>query len=390
MFILFISMFTVSYAINAYSAQLSTIYVPKVNGVPNLGNPGSESFWSGVATESVPLIPSSNYPPSGETNIAHVQMAWTNATGTALLILKITFPNYGSSPSYAGPSIPELNDTGNPANTQFPMYDSSCLYPTSSCYGGQYPQDVEFYQLAQGTHYTYPEQVNVLLGINPGGNTSGWYSVSYKPKMVPGTTGALGTGSGGSAEMWTWASNPTDNSSLDTGYPGMTYPNGTTVSTADFGLQAHSSYAIDGYTNSTSYYEIGGLPGSSQFPYINTKGLYGQNVSSMTGVNQFMNPFLVQSKGVYNAHSNTWTVEFVRALSTTALSHYGENQYQLQMNPKSSSDYYIAFEVNQGMGSETYLTYYGSVSFWWGFNFQTTSGFPGYSNEFGHPANPSQ
>lgn len=386
-FVLFISMFTVSYVINAYSSQLSTFYVPKVSGVPNLQNPGSEAFWSGVSTESVPLIPSSNYPPSGETDLAKVQMAWTNATGVPELIVKLQFPNFGSSPSY-GSSVgaPMLNDTGNPAGRLFSMYNSTCLYPTSSCYGGLYPQDVGFYQLAQGSQYTYPEQAMVILGIHPGANTSGWYQVSYKPKMVPGTTGALGTGSGGSAELWLWSSNPTDNSSSDSSYPGLKYPNGTAVSTSSFGLGAHASYAIDGFANSTSFYQIGGLPGSSQFPYINNQGLYGQNLSSMTSVSQLMNPFMVQSKGVYNSQSNSWTVEFVRALQTSSLSQFRENNYQLQMNPASSSDYYIAFAVTQGQGSETYLLYYSSVSFWWGFNFQTNSGFPGYDNQYGHPA----
>lgn len=387
-FILFISMFTLSYAINGYSAQLSTIYVPEVNGSANLANPGSEAFWGGISTESIPLIPTSNYPPSGETNLAQAQVAWTNATGTPQLIVKLVFQNYGSSPSYGSSvSIPVLNDTGNPAGRLFNLYqDPSCLYPTSSCYGGTYPQDTGFYQLAQGSQYTYPEQAMVIFGIHPGANTSGWYQVSYKPKMVPGTSGALGTGSGGSAEIWLWSSNPTDNSSQDAAYPGMSYPNGTSLSTSSFGLPAHASYALDGYTNSTSFYQIGGLPGSSQFPYINSPGLYSQNLSSMTSVNHFMNPFMVQSKGVYNAQSNTWTIEFVRALQTSDLSHHGENQYQLQMDPKSSSDYYMAFAVTQGQGSETYLLYYNSVSFWWAFNFQTNSGFAGYNNQFGHPA----
>lgn len=389
---LIISMFTLSFAINAYSSQLTTIYVSQVNGVPNLALPGTEAFWAGVATESVPLIPVSNYPPSGETSLAKVQLAWTNATGTPELIVKLEFPNYGTSPSYGSSvRVPRLNDTGNPAGITFNMYNSTCLYPTSSCYGGLYPQDVGFYQLATGTQYTYPEQAMVLLGIHPGANTTGWYQVSYKPKMVPGTTGALGTGSGGSAEIWLWSSNPTDNSSLDSGYPGLAYPNGTTVSTSAFGLPADSSYAMDGYTNSTSFYQIGGLPGpdSSQFPYINTPGLYSQNLSSMTSVNQFMNPFMVQSKGMYNPQTNTWTIEFVRALQTSALSSHGESNYQLQMNPNSPSDYYMAFAVTQGQGSETYLLYYSSVSFWWAFNFQTTNGVTGYDNQFGHPANPS-
>lgn len=389
--VLVVSMLTLSFAINAYSSELSTIYVPQVTGVPNLGNPGSESFWSGVSSESVPLIPTSNYPPSGETNLAKVQMAWTSSTPTPELIIKLQFPNFGASPSYGSSvAIPVLNDTGNPAGRLVQMYqNSTCLYPYSSCYGGVYPQDVGFYQLATGSQYTYPEQAMVILGIHPGAGTSGWYQVSYKPKMVPGTSGALGTGSGGSAEIWLWSSNPTDNATQDAAYPGMKYPNGTAVSTSSFGLPEHASYAVDGYANSTSFYQIGGLPGSSQFPYINTPGLYSGNTSVTGSVAQFMNPFMVQSKGAYDPGTNTWTVEFVRPLDTSTLAKMGENNFQLQMNPSSSSDYYIAFAVTQGQGSETYLLYYSSVSFWWGFNFQTNNGFIGYNNEYGHPANPA-
>lgn len=388
--VLIVSMLTLSFVINAYSDELSTIYVPQVSGAPDLGNPGQEAFWSGVPSESVPLIPASNYPPSGETNLATVQMAWTDTGGTPELIVKLQFPNFGSTPSYASSvQIPMLNDTGNPAGRLVQLYNSSCLYPNSSCYGGAYPQATGFYQLATGPSYVYPEQAMVLFGIHPGANASGWYSVSYKPKMVPGTSGALGTGSGGSAEIWLWSSNPTDNSSLDTSYPGLAYPNGTSVSTSSFGLSSRASYAIDGYANSTSFYQIGGIPGSSQFPYINTPGLYSGNLSGMTSVTQFMNPYMVQSKGVYDPGSNTWTVEFVRALSTSSIANLGENDYQLQMNPSSASDYYIAFAVSQGQGSETYLIYYNSVSFWWGFNFQANNGFAGYNNQYGHPAGTS-
>jgi hypothetical protein len=387
--ILVVSMMTISFAINVYSSELSTIYVPQVNGVPNFANPGSESFWNSVSTESIPLIPTSNYPPSGETSLAKVQLAWTDTGGTPELVVKLQFPNVGTGPSYSSSvPIPMLNDTGNPAGRLVPMYqNSSCLYPYSSCYGGVYPQDTGFYQLASGSQYVYPEQAMVIFGIHPGANTTGWYQVSYKPKMVPGTSGALGTGSGGSAEIWLWSSNPTDNSSQDAAYPGLAYPNGTALSTSTFGLPSHASYAIDGYTNSTSFYQIGGLPGSSIYPYINSPGLYSQNSSSTGSVTKFLNPFMVQSKGVYDAQTNSWTVEFVRSLQTSSS---GESNYQLQMNPSSSSDYYVAFAVTQGQGSETYLLYYCSVSFWWAFNFQTTNAFTGYSNQYGHPANPSE
>jgi hypothetical protein len=386
--VLIVSMFTLSFAINVYSAQISTIYVPQVSGKPDLGNPGSEAFWTNVPTESVPLIPTSNYPPSGETGTVNVQMAWTDAAGTPEMIVKLQFQNYGSSPSYGSSvPVPELNDTAYPGGRLVPMYNSTCLYPYSSCYGGVYPQDVGFYQLATGSQYVYPEQAVVLFGIQPAGGTTGAYAVSYKPKMLPGTSGVLGTG--GTAEVWLWSSNPTDNSSQDSGYPGLSYPNGTSLNTASFGLAPHSSYAIDGYTNTSSFYQIGGIPGSSMFPFINNPALYSGNLSSVAPVTQYMNPFMVQSKGVYDASHNTWTVEYIRALQTSSVSKMGEDKYQLQMNTSSPNNYYIAFAVTQGQGSETYLIYYSSVSFWWAFNFQSNSGLNGYNNQYGRPATSS-
>jgi hypothetical protein len=388
--ILIVVMFSLSFLINVYSAQVSTIYVPEVKGQANLNNPGSEAFWSTVPTEAVPLIPASNYPPSGETNLAQVQLAWSSAYSVPSLIVKLTFPNYGSSPSYGSSvRVPVLNDTGYPGGRLTPMYtNSSCLYPYCSSFGGAYPQDIGFYQLAQGTGYTYPEQAMVVLGIKPAGGTTGSYAVSYKPKMIPGTSGALATGTG-SAEIWLWSSNPTDNSPSDSAYPGINFPNGTAASTSSFGLPANTSYAIDGYANSTSFYQIGGIPGSSLYPFINTKGLYTQDTAALDSVTAFANPYFVQSKGVYNPSTNSWTVEYVRALQTSSIAKLGENHYQLQMNPSSSADYYIAFAVTQGGGSETYLMFYNSVSFWWAFNFQSNSGFSGYNSQYGRSGTPS-
>jgi len=253
------------------------------------------------------------------------------------------------------------------------MYSTSCLYPFQGCYGGFYPQDVGFHPLATGPAYVYPEQAMVMLGLSPGANTDTWYAVSYKPKMVLGTTGALGTGGGGASEMWLWSSNPTDNSSLDTGYPGLKMPNGTVLDSAAFGLPSHASYAIDGLTNATSFYQLGGLPMSSQFPYINNPAFYTTNLSTIAGINNFMNPYEVQAKGNYNSGANSWTVEFVRALTTSSAN--GENAYQLQMDTKNPHNYHIAFAVSQGQASQTYLIYYNSVSFWWSFNFVSSSGF---------------
>ncbi|MDG6996796.1 MAG: hypothetical protein JRN52_12810 [Nitrososphaerota archaeon] len=374
--------FSVSYVINATENQIETIYVPQVNDLPNFSNPGGESFWSSVGTYHIALIQSYSYPgsPSGDTSWVNVQMAWTKAAGIPELMIRMVFPSYGAvSPTAPKSSVPILNDTT--YNKFFPMYNSSCIYPTSSCFGGLYPQDVGFMPLAQGSQYVYPEQAIVMLGMTPGANSDAWYAVSYKPKMVLGTTGALGTGSGGAAEMWIWSRSPTDNSSSDPYYPGITYPNGTTVNSASFGVPSHVSYAIDGYANASSFYQIGGMPDSSTFPYINTPQFYTNNLSSITDYTPAMNPFEVQAKGTAPSNGGNWVVEFVRPLTTPSAN--GENRYQLQMNTSSIQSYHIAFAVSQEAASQTYLIYYNSVSFWYMFNFQTSSGFNGYSHEYG-------
>lgn len=374
--------FSVSFAINAGENQLETLSVTKVSGVANFASPGSEGFWSNIPGTNIPLIDANAYPgtPAGHTDHVTVKMAWSDTTGTPLLFIRMEFPAYGPVSAQA-PSlgVPTLNDSTH--NQMIPMYNASCIYPFQSCYGAIYPQDVGFMPLSQGTQYVYPEQAIVMLGMSPGANTDAWYAVSYKPKMVLGTSGALGTGSGGAAEMWIWSRSPTDNTS--SAYPGIKYPNGTSVDPSAWGMPSHESYAIDGYTNATSFYQLGGIPPSSQFPFINNAALYTTNLSSVSlSASQLTNPFEVQAKGVTpNGPNSNWVVEFVRPLHTSTQN--GENQYQLQMDPNSSSNYHIAFAVSQEGASQTYLLYYNSVSFWWNFNFQTTSGFNGYSNQYG-------
>jgi hypothetical protein len=376
--------FSVSFLINVESDQINTFYVHDVHGVPNFASPGSESFWQGVQTVTVPLIPSSNYPPSGATSTVQVQIAWTSATAVPELLVKLKFSNYGSGPSYSSPLNPYVNDSGYTPPQIMPMYQNfSCTSQFSKCFGAQYPQDTGLLPLATGSSYIYPEQASVVLGMSPGANTSGWYSVSYKPKMVMGSAGALDTGAGGQAELWMWSSNPTDNATQDSSYPGLNYPNGTALSTSTFGLPPHSSYAIDGYMNSSAFYQLGGMPLSSQFLYLNNPALETNNLSniSMPPTSQLMNPFEVQAKGAYSASSNSWTVEYARPLVTSTANH--ENAYQEQFNTSATSNYWISFEINQGQASETYLMYYGSVSFWWRLNFQGTPNYVGYNPQFG-------
>ncbi|MDH2899488.1 MAG: hypothetical protein PXY39_00795 [archaeon] len=377
---------SVSFLINAGSAQLSTIYVAKVNGAPNFVNgPGSESFWNTVQAHPIPLEQTVEYPgsPAGFTSSVTVKMAWTDSTGTPELMILMTFPNDGSGANWNGNQpVPIVNSTiQNYAGSNSPMFPNATAAEfcginsnasNPSCQGISYPGNTAL-PLAIGPSYIYPEQASVILGIAPGAGTDTWYQVSYKPKMVVGTSGALSTGTGGAAEMWTWASNPTDNSSQDTGYPGIKFPNGTSMDPSDFGMAKHASYAIDGYTNGSSYYQIGGMPGSSPFPFQNTAALENSNLSQIGPVVSAWNPFEVQAKGNYISSSNSWTVEFVRNLTTT--SALGENSLQEQLNPNAAYNYHIAFSVSQGQMSQTYLLYYNSVSFWWAFNFVSASGF---------------
>jgi hypothetical protein len=385
--VIYVLIFTsLSFVINATQNSIATVYVAQVNTAPDFANPGGESFWSGIQSHHIALIQANSYPgsPSGDTAWVDVQMAWTQAGGTPELMIRMEFPSYGSiSPSPPAMSVPVLNDSRNPAGDRFfNAFNSSCIYPGLSCYGGVYPQDIGFLPLATGSQYTYPEQAIVMLGIAPGANTDAWYAVSYKPKMVLGTSGGLDTGSGGAAEMWIWSRSPTDNSSSDTYYPGLNFPNGTAVSSATFGMPPNESYAIDGYTNASSFYQLGGIANSSMFPYINTAPYYSGITS---GLSLGMNPYEVQAKGVTPSTGGNWVVEFVRSLQTP--STFGENHYQLQMNPSSTKSYHIAFAVSQEAASQTYLIYYNSVSFWYMFNFQTNSGFNGYSNQYGEITN---
>ena len=106
--------FSVSFLINAGSNQLSTIYVAQVNGQPSFSNPGQEAFWNNVQSHVVPLIEANSYPgsPSGGTSTVTVKMAWENVTGTAQLLVLMTFANAGSTANWVGNQpVPIVNNT---------------------------------------------------------------------------------------------------------------------------------------------------------------------------------------------------------------------------------------------------------------------------------------
>jgi hypothetical protein len=368
--------FTVDYLVNNASSNIQTIFVPLVSGAPDLNNPGSESFWSSASSYKVYLEPSLAFTGStaGKTSIVTVKMAWINSP-TPELVALLSFANVGSGPSYSN-NPPLINFSGKITPL---IPNPSCSYNitgnSTSCFGGFYPQDVGNFPLYYNSSYNYPEQASIWWGLAPGANTTTFFEVSYKPKMVLGTSGTLGTGSGGAAEIWTWSSNPTDNSSNDKGYPGIFFANGTAVYPQNFGMPTDESYAIDGYTNGSSYFQIGGIPPRSIIPVANTLAAMNFTNSHIASSSLF-NPFEVQAHGVYSSSSNSWKVEFVRPLITSA--NLGENTLQEQFNPNVGQTYYVAFSVTQGNAGEAFLQYYNSVSFWWQLRLQRGSGL-GYS-----------
>ncbi len=123
------------------------------------------------------------------------------------------------------------------------------------------------------------------------------------------------------------------------------------------------------------------MPNSSTFLYLNNPALETKNLTGIGPISNLWNPFEVQAKGSYDPSSNSWTVEYERALITPTQN--GENNFQNQFNVTNPNNYYVSFEINQGRASETYLIYYGSISFWWRLNFQGTPGYVGYSNQYG-------
>src|SRR5579875_2010870 len=168
--------FTASFLINVSSDQASTFYVPEVSGTLNFANPGSESFWALVPTKNVPLIASSNYPPSGMTPNAQVQIAWTNYGGTPQLLVKMKFVNaaggsqFGTSTAYiASPLFPYVNDTAYPSGKVMPMYQNlSCTSQFSAAMAEFIPRTQDICHLRlEAVMYTQ-SKLSWCLELRPG------------------------------------------------------------------------------------------------------------------------------------------------------------------------------------------------------------------------------
>jgi hypothetical protein len=273
----------------------------RVNGSPNYSDPGGEQFWGSINWTTVPLAASVS-PGGGHTPDVLVKSANTGYDIYMLLRWNVT----------AGPSF--LSDT-----EVFKASNGSLIPLTPAL-------TANVTQLFYNSTYYYPDRAAILWFIAPPSERQ------QSPRMMLGSDGAI---TGGAAEIWHWQSNPTDNSPNDTGFPGgYTDPSGKPIYPPD-----NLSFAEDDYTNSTGFFVIGGS--------------FGVNASNL---DPYADPFIVHVGSLYSSVNKTWTVEMVRAFTTS-----DAGNYRVQL--RTGSSYFIAMAVWQGrMGESSQLK---SVSQWY-------------------------
>ncbi|MCY0849860.1 ethylbenzene dehydrogenase [Sulfuracidifex metallicus] len=100
------------FVLNSAAQATSTVtayYVP--NASPDLGNPGSESFWSAIPWTSVPLVPTVPVPGgiAGHTHFVYVKAAWTYVDNVPYIMVLMKARNHGYISWMA---CPETTTTG--------------------------------------------------------------------------------------------------------------------------------------------------------------------------------------------------------------------------------------------------------------------------------------
>lgn len=282
--------------------SFATVTSYRVSGAPNYDAPGNESFWTQIGWTNVSLV-ASVAPGGGKTPSVLVKSAndgfnvyvlfrWKDAQG----------PSYGNSTEefMSSGKLVELNET----NTQIAN------------------------QLFYNSTYYYQDRAAMLWYI---GNVT--QRDQAAPQMQLGTNGAL---SAGTANIWHWQANPTDNNPSDFNYPGgYTDPQGNAIFPPN-----NSSFAEDDYTNTTMFSPIAG------------------NVSGTPNLDPYSNPFLVLAGNYFSPANKTWTVEMVRPLVVPQ-----DAKYRVQL--AVGSTYFVGFAVWNGkMGESAHIK---SVSQWYKF-----------------------
>jgi hypothetical protein len=288
----------------------TTITSYHVTGAPDYNAPGNESFWSQIGWTSVPLV-ASVAPGGGNTSSVQIKSAndgyniyvlfrWSDAQG----------PSYGNSTEEFKDAQGKLQVL-NPANT------------------------TGVNRLFHNSTYYYPDRVAMLWYI---GNLT--QRDQTAPQMQVGTNGAL---SAGTANIWHWQSNPTDNNPSDFNYPGgYTDPKGDLIFPPN-----KASFAEDDYTSSTTGFSA-----------------ISGNASGTPNLDPYSTPFIVLAGNYFSTANKTWTVEMVRPLLVPQ-----DAKYRVQLS--IGSTYFVGFAVWNGkMGESQHIK---SVSQWYQFTLTNQS-----------------
>ena len=280
-------------------SQFTNLVSYRVTGAPNYTAPGTETFWSAIPWTDVPLAAS--VAPGG----GHTPDLLVKSANDGFNIYMLFRWNDSVGPSYdAATEMYESSNgtllTLNPANT------------------------ANVTRLFYNSTYYYPDRVAMLWFVGTSATRQ------QSPAMMLGSDGAI---TGGAANIWHWQSNPTDNDSNDTGFPGgYTNPMGTPIFPDN-----NESFAEDDYTNTTGFFVIGGSFGAGS-----------------PNLDPYADPFIIHA-GNYFSADKTWTVEMVRSFTTS------DSSYRVQL--ATGSTYYVAFAVWNGrLGESSHLK---SVSQWY-------------------------
>jgi len=284
----------------AVQATFTTITSYHVSGSPNYNAPGNESLWSQISWTNVSLV-ASVAPGGGKTPSVLVRSA---NDGFNIYVLFRWRDNQG--PSYRGDNEVFNDSSGghplNPANTS------------------------SVKQLFYSPTYYYPDRAAILWFI---GNQA--QRDPAAPQMQLGSNGAI---TNGTANIWHWQSNPTDNNPSDKLFPGgYNDPKGNPIYPPN-----NSSFAEDDYTDKTGFYPIAG------------------NVSGTLNLDPYANPFIILAGTYYSLANKTWTVEMVRPLTVLQ-----DAKYRVQL--AVGSTYFVGFAIWNGrMGESQHIK---SVSQWY-------------------------
>ena len=275
----------------------------RVTGAPNYTAPGSEPFWDGISWTDVSL--GASVSPGG----GHTPNVLVKSANDGFNIYVLFRWNDSVGPSFG-------------ASTEVYTASNGSLVPLNPADTGQAKQ------LYYNSTYYYPDRVAMLWFLQ---NSTGR---QQSPAMELGSNGAI---TGGAAEIWHWQSNPTDNSSNDTGFPGgYTDPSGSAIFPSN-----NVSFAEDDYTNTTGFYVIAGSFGAAS-----------------PNLAPYADPFVVHAGNSFSDSSKSWTVEMVRTFAAAEAS-----QYRVQL--ATGSTYFVAFAVWNGkLGESSHIK---SVSQWYTF-----------------------